>query len=919
MLSVLFVFIIGYISSTAFADQCSFERCNDHYGSNDTINVHIICHTHDDLGWIKTVDQYYWGSYDFLVPVGVQYILDTVISELKRRPERKFSWAETGFLWRWLHTHDKDDREELDSLIKNGQLEIIGGGWVQNDEAASHYIDIIDQMSFGLRKLNETFGRCAIPKIAWQIDPFGHSREMANLFALMDFDALFFSRYHYLEKDKRLDEKKLEMMWTASDDLNTSIFTGTFYGDSYGPPPGFCFDALCNDEPIMDQKDMEEYNVDRKVQAFLSYVMSQASRQATNHIMLLMGSDFQYTNANKWYSNLDRLIKHVNKRSNETKVRAFYSTPTCYYKAVMAESQVLSTKTDDFFPYASRPHSYWTGYFTSRPTFKGFIRQSTSLLQLAKQFAALSMLEDDKNRNNLNVFRSALALLQHHDAVTGTAKQLVTFDYTKRLSMGWDDGEIVLNNALSKLSDNKFNATICKLCRLMNESICESTSRMSSFAVIVFNPDSHPKSSVIRIPYYRLAAEVTDFTGKLLDSQLSKTPFTSLIKIDASPYQLSVPVQIPALGYTTIYVNGSGEVYSKNRGKQRNSWKTLKPENNEMKSTKISSDCIELLFDRHGYLKAIKNLKTGIQTPLRQEFLYYEGTGSWPFTGQASGAYIFRPTEANPKPLKPGSIFLQVEKGPLVINILQVYSPWISQVIRLYKGKEYVEFEWMVGPIPKEQNNPITKEIITRYSTNIASNGTFYTDSNGRQMMKRRRDYSASYIYMDTEPVSANYYPVNSRIFVKDSELQLTVLTDRSEGGTSLNDGQIELMIHRRAFYDDGYGVEEPLDEYGDNKQGLIASGKHWLFVSNTKQAASIHRSLAFEMLYQPILTFFPIIKQDEILKQFSGLSQQLPRQLHILSLEQWSKNNYLLRIEHIYQKNEDPVLSSGAKVDLKA
>ena len=52
-----------------------------------------------------------------------------------------------------------------------------------NDEAATHYNAIIDQMSYGMTFLNDTFGACARPRVAWQIDPFGHSREQASLFA----------------------------------------------------------------------------------------------------------------------------------------------------------------------------------------------------------------------------------------------------------------------------------------------------------------------------------------------------------------------------------------------------------------------------------------------------------------------------------------------------------------------------------------------------------------------------------------------------------------------------------------------------------------------------------------------------------------------------------------------------------------
>ena len=54
---------------------------------------------------------------------------------------------------------------------------------------------------------------CGRPRIAWQIDPFGHSREQANLFAEMGFDGLFFGRLDYADKEKRLKEKSMEMIW----------------------------------------------------------------------------------------------------------------------------------------------------------------------------------------------------------------------------------------------------------------------------------------------------------------------------------------------------------------------------------------------------------------------------------------------------------------------------------------------------------------------------------------------------------------------------------------------------------------------------------------------------------------------------------------------------------------------------------
>jgi hypothetical protein len=52
-----------------------------------------------------------------------------------------------------------------------------------NDEGVTHYNSIIDQHSLGAEFLRNEFGECGRPKLGWQIDPFGHSKEVASLFA----------------------------------------------------------------------------------------------------------------------------------------------------------------------------------------------------------------------------------------------------------------------------------------------------------------------------------------------------------------------------------------------------------------------------------------------------------------------------------------------------------------------------------------------------------------------------------------------------------------------------------------------------------------------------------------------------------------------------------------------------------------
>ncbi len=78
------------------------------------------------------------------------------------------------------------------------------------------------------------------------------------------------------------------------------------------------------------------------------------------------------------------------------------------------------------------------------------------------------------------------------------------------------------------------------------------------------------------------------------------------------------------------------------------------------------------------------------------------------------------------------------------------------------------------------------KEVVSRFVTPIPSAGEILTDSNGREMLARRRDSRATWKLNQTEPVAGNYYPVNAAAAIRGGGAQITVLVDRAQAHPSL-------------------------------------------------------------------------------------------------------------------------------------
>lgn len=105
-------------------------------------------------------------------------------------------------------------------------------------------------------------------------------------------------------------------------------------------------------------------------------------------------------------------IRYTNERQSQHQINAFYSTPSCYLKALHDANIEWPTKTDDFFPLGNDPHTYWTGYYSSRPTSKRFERMGNHFLQISKKLSASATTPEEQYDENLTQLKNQMGVMQ---------------------------------------------------------------------------------------------------------------------------------------------------------------------------------------------------------------------------------------------------------------------------------------------------------------------------------------------------------------------------------------------------------------------------------------------------------------------------------------------------------------------------
>ncbi|KAJ7014121.1 hypothetical protein NC653_003670 [Populus alba x Populus x berolinensis] len=909
--------------------------------NSEKLKVFVVPHSHNDPGWKLTVEEYY--------DLQSRHILDTIVHTLSKDPRRKFIWEEMSYLERWWRDASVEKRESFTNLVKAGQLEIVGGGWVMNDEANSHYFAIIEQITEGNMWLKDTIG--VVPKNSWAIDPFGYSPTMAYLLRRMGFENMLIQRTHYELKKELALKKNLEYTWRQSWDAeeSTDIFTHMMPFYSYdiphtcGPEPAICceFDfarmpgfnyELCpwGKHPV----EINQENVQERALKLLDQYRKKSTLYRTNTLLVPLGDDFRYISideAEAQFRNYQMLFDYINSNPS-LNAEAKFGTLDDYFRTLREEADRINyslpgevgsgqiggfpSLSGDFFTYADRQQDYWSGYYISRPFFKAVDRVLEQTLRAAEIMMALlhgycQRAQCEKLATGfaykMTAARRNLALFQHHDGVTGTAKDHVVQDYGIRMHTSLQDLQIFMSKSIEVLlgvhheksdhSPSQFESEQVRSKYDVQPVLKAINAREgTSQSVVLFNPLEQTREEVVMVIVKRPDVTVLDSNWTCVPSQVSPELQHDKSKIFTGRHRLHWKASVPAMGLQTYYVANGFEGCEKAKPAKlkyfsmSNSFSCPAPyacSEIEGGVAEIQNQHQTLTFDvKHGLLQKVTNTD-GSMNAVGEEIGMYASRGS--------GAYLFKPN-GHAQPIIEAGGHMVIFEGLLV---QEVYSypktTWektpISHSTRIYNGDStmrelLIEKEYHVELLGQDFND---RELIVRYKTDLDNKRIFFSDLNGFQM-SRRETY-------DKIPLQGNYYPMPSLAFMLGSNgKRFSVHSRQSLGVASLKDGWLEIMLDRRLLRDDGRGLGQGVM---DNRPMNVVF--HILFESNISSTSdpvsnplplspSLLSHLVGAHLNYPLHAFVAKNPQELSVKppprSFSPLAAPLPCDLHIVNFK---------------------------------
>lgn len=144
---------------------------NDLYAmeGEEPIQVTAVGHAHLDLAWLWPIRESKRKA---------KRTFANAIDLMKRYPKYHFVVPQPQQLV-WVKEIDPKQYEEIKQLVKEGRMEPVGGGWVENDTNVPCEEALVRQELYGQKFWKEEFGQYV--KLRWLPDTFGYSAGMPQI------------------------------------------------------------------------------------------------------------------------------------------------------------------------------------------------------------------------------------------------------------------------------------------------------------------------------------------------------------------------------------------------------------------------------------------------------------------------------------------------------------------------------------------------------------------------------------------------------------------------------------------------------------------------------------------------------------------------------------------------------------------
>ena len=887
------------------------------------LKVIVMPHSHNDPGWLKTVDGYF--------ATATKNIISNMVEKLTENKNMTFIWTEMSYLWMWWDAAGPGPRQKLRALLESGRLEVPTGGWVMTDEANVELFSMIDQLVEGHSFLRSTFN--VRPESSWSVDSFGHGGTFPHLLAKAGINNMVVMRVHYAWKEWLAKHQQGDFLWKQAweADGSQAPLCHNFPYDIYsikhscGPHPqtclGYDFRHVAGEynEFSIHYTPIDQSNVQSRAELLLEQYGRTGSLFPHNVVLVPLGDDFRYNNAAEFdqqYDNYMKLMEYINQRQDKYFASVTFGNLTDYFSAVRERMSQFSTLTGDFHVYSDvfsdgNP-AYWSGYYSTRPFLKKLSRQLAAKLRSAEILFSLSkdqsqeLLLKGSAYEELETARRNLGLFQHHDAITGTSKHFVMVDYQNRLVNGLKAVENLLDMTANLLLENKEEGSVLRHVtqhRTNGDTVTDiiNIKPGHSESVVVYNSLAQDREEVVSLQVTTSDICVTDSSGANLEVQVAPVyNITEQNALDLGVFQLVFVTSLPALSLSTFSLSHCPpEVIERSRrtkvyclmcpdsDKEGEPYSLLPLPRDEL--IQLENQVYTLQFDSQTKLmSSIVNKVSGVTQEISHQYVAY------PSQSFRSGAYLLSVDTSLAK-----AVFSPADLIDVVIVSGSVWSEltlmWkvgaeggVSTMVTSYRlyhttgpTSEGVFIQNMLdfGPAPNMRDT----ELVMRFAGNLQSRGRLYTDQAGLGVIRRERNDGLDY--------SGNHYPITQAAFIQDDTHRLSLLVDHATGATSIQEGYIEVMVDRRTMYDDARGMGEGVTD------SRATSHSYWLLLEPRDPSSqppvdilpslSPLASILSRHLDNPVTLFSS--SSSLAPSTVSLLSSALPCDHHLINLRTWS------------------------------